>query len=373
MDKIEKSQVYDDPVLGIRETASTEKYWEKTQDSYSKKKYKDAIINLLNYLDPELVKTYGNKDQTEFSIPNGSLMVNISLKDNKFSVNAPFLKLPEKKVNVLLRQLSEINFMALFLSQIGLKGDELYFKYSTELELCEPYKIYDVLYEICINGDYYDDIFIDEMGAKRLKEMEVKDFSKAQKEKAWKMFNEYIDESLQHLEYFGTNRWFGPGLDSARITLMKMDYLLQPQGLLVSDIQKILNSSWNNGRLNLNEVFDKTKEDIRKLKEWDQKKFNENVYIPKFLISPKKRASLMALQDIMRPDYDSAKRYVQEFNFFESAHFCLYAIYNLFFRNTIPIKVEGILNDALKKASGKKFEEASGILLKILDKVMAMK
>ncbi|MBN1897713.1 MAG: hypothetical protein JW827_02965 [Spirochaetes bacterium] len=371
MEKIEKSPLYDEPVLGIIGSSISLEHWDKCQDSWTKKKYKDTVINLLNYLDPSLLKEYGNKDKTEFNIPHGSIMVKITIKDNQFNVHAPFLKLPKDKQNIIMRQISELNFFRLLLAQIKLDKDVLFFNYTTPLELCEPYKIWDVLYDICIFADYYDDIFIEELGAGRVSKMQVKPFTQSQLDTLWDLYQKYLDESLKHLEYFEANRWWIPGLDSARITLMKLDYLLQPQGKLVSDIQKTLNDSF--GGMAPNEIFNKTKTEIAKLKKWNRKKFDENMYIPKFLIPPKRRASLSVAQNILRPDYETAKNYHDQSNFFAATHFALYAIYNLFFRNTIPTKVEEVLNSGLKKASHLDWKVASEKLLQVLEKVMKMK
>ena len=65
----------------------------------------------------------------------------ISLLNNTCSIKAPFLQLPEKNVVGLLRQMAEINFSVLVMSQIVRHENQLWFEFACPLELLEPYKI----------------------------------------------------------------------------------------------------------------------------------------------------------------------------------------------------------------------------------------
>lgn len=372
MNKIENSLLFDSPLLGIQKSTISLEHWEETKKAYSNNQYKETVINLLKYLNPQIVKEYGNNDQTELNIPHGSTMINIFIKDKMFKVVAPFLKMPGKNQNVIMRQIVELNFFSLILSQILLKDNEFYFTYSTPLELCEPYKLYDILYEICIYADYYDDIFIQDLGAERSCPMQVKAYSDLQKETLYKRFVKYLDESIDHLNYFETNRWYIPGLDSARISLMKIDYILMPQGKLVSDIQNTLKKSFNRN-IPPNELFDKTKKAIGIMRALSKDAFLESMYIPCFLIPPKKRATLSIVQNTIKPDYESAKNFCGQNNYFASTHYSLYAIYNLLYRNTIPPEIEELLVKGLIQTSGIGWKEAAEKLLSLLADIMQRK
>jgi hypothetical protein len=174
------------------------------------------------------------------------------------------------------------------------------------------------------------------------------------------------------MSYFESMRWYGLALDTARITIMKIDYFMHPQGKLVTDIQKALGTSLRRN-MPLNELFERTKQEIIKLNEYDQSKFNENMYIPRFLIQPRKRASITVAQSMMKNDYNAASKYLSEANYIASVQFSLYAIYNLLFRNTIPIKLEEVLNTGLKKAGSKDWKSAANQLVNTLTKVYKMK
>ena len=113
-------------------------YWDKVTAAYDAGNYKEAILNLLNYVDPGLISRTGNADASEFTIPHGSALIGLKIGSDTFSVNAPFLILPEKNSIPLLRQVASINFSPLVLADISLEKDQLSFSYSCPLSLCEP-------------------------------------------------------------------------------------------------------------------------------------------------------------------------------------------------------------------------------------------
>ncbi|MCP4131207.1 MAG: YbjN domain-containing protein [bacterium] len=369
---MDKTHIYDKPILGIKESPDSVKYWNMATKSFEEKNYKESLLNLLNYMDPSIVAEKGNKDKSQFKIPHGSIVLEFDIKDDSFEITAPFLKLPEKKANIIMRQVSEINFSTIFLSQIYLKENELYFHYSAPLELCEPYKIYYIFYEMCVYADYYDDIFIDEMGAERLRELNVTEFSSQQKEQIWQKFQEYLKEAFDYIEYCQSKRWDFLGLDSALISLMKIDYYMQPQGKLRSDIEDITNKAYDTNTPP-NELLERIKTMITELKTtYTREKFDESTYIPNFLISVKKRAELPVTKDILQKDFEDAKTNLSQSAHFSSVIIMLYSIYNLFYRNSVPLEIETVLNEGLEKAGGQPYEPASKLLFEAFSKVMEM-
>ena len=95
---------------------------------------------------------------------HGSIIVNIKLDEEKLSITAPFVALPEKGRIPLLRQVAGLNFNAMDLATIYLRDNRLSFEYSCPIQLINPYKIYYILQEICCTGDKYDDEFETKFG-----------------------------------------------------------------------------------------------------------------------------------------------------------------------------------------------------------------
>ncbi|MBN1150299.1 hypothetical protein JXA84_03640, partial [candidate division WOR-3 bacterium] len=202
------SYLYEKPIGGLIGLTDFTNRWQVTIDSFNDKKFRQTVINFLNYLNPEVIKKYGNKTGDQFSIPHGSIVLNLKISEDSLYIDAPFLSIPESKVNPLLRQVSEINFSILFLTQIVLEESKLFFRIKIPLELCEPYKLYNIFYEICINADFYDDIFIEKFQAQRIYEPKCTKYSEKDLQKFFDMFKEHVTEALDYLAYFENKRWF---------------------------------------------------------------------------------------------------------------------------------------------------------------------
>src|ERR1043165_9768279 len=114
-------------------------YWNVALDTHQNKDYKASFYALMDYIDPQLRKKFGNDDQTYFEVPHGSIVVHIKLVEDRIEIHAPFIELPETNAVPVLRKITEINFTPLNLAAIRLKGNFLEFHYSCKMSAFEPY------------------------------------------------------------------------------------------------------------------------------------------------------------------------------------------------------------------------------------------
>ncbi|MBZ0166175.1 MAG: YbjN domain-containing protein [Candidatus Omnitrophica bacterium] len=362
---------YYKPLLGIMSAKNDAKYWNKALEYYEKGRLRDTLHNTINYCDPYALKR--NKDHDSIMIPHGSTVLHVSVREGYIQVLAPFVKLGEGNMTPLLRQVNEINFSVLTTSQIRLRGNELFFSFKTPMEACEPGKIYDVFHEICIQADYYDDIFVDELGAQRFKEPEVKPFSPGQQKTAWKIFRDILTECDAYISYLQDERSFAVGLDAAIMTLMKLDCVLAPQGKLRSDIEKQISTGLQKGQLSDAEKLNEVMDGIHKLRDnYTQERFLASLYIPHFFISVRTPVTLARVQEVLRNDCVNSEKELAHGRQISGLYFLMFGIYNLLYRYSPPVKIEEALNHALKKVSGKKWPDAAQILLGHIQKIMAL-
>lgn len=353
---MDKSFKYDGSIVKQNSYKETVKFWNNCMDLYEKKKYKESIINFLNYMNPDLVKEKSKNNNTEFNFPHGSMMINFLINNDSYEITAPFLKVPQKKAVILLRQICEINFSKLTLSQIFCKKNELYFYYKAPLTLCYPYKLWDLFHEICINADYYDDLFITQLEASRINEMEVKKYSKNEIEEFWKIYNEIIDFGIDGCKEYQEKRWFNIGVDHGFITLMKMDHVLNPQGIIGN---YILDYFFYNSASNEEGNLSKLIENLNKLKLIDKKIFEESIYRPVFLISPKRHADPDFIKNFLKEIIETAKANIASSNFITAAYTLLYKFYYILFSYSIPKEIESDVITALEKSSKNNFEDTA--------------
>ena len=365
------SPKYHKPVLGIMSAKNDVKYWNKALEFYEKGRLRDTLNNTIKYCDPYALQR--NRDQEQIMIPHGSTVLNVAIREGYIQIIAPFVKLGEGNMTPLLRQVNEINFSVLTTSQIRLRGNELFFWYQTPMEACEPSKIYDVFHEICIQADYYDDIFVDELGAQRFREPEVKPLSGGQQKTVWKSFQEILAEFDAYMTYLQDERSFSVGLDAAIMTLMKLDYVLAPQGKLRSDIEQNISAGMQKGQLSDAEKLTEVIAGIHKLRdEYTQDRFLASMYIPHFFISVRTPVALARVQEVLRNDCTNAEKEIAHGRTISGFYYLMFGIYNLLYRYSPPVKIEEMLNNALKKVAGKKWGDAAGILSAQIQKIMAM-
>src|SRR5579863_2950832 len=124
-----------------------EETWSLTMKLFEEGKYVESILATIDYANPTLRQKFGNKEQTQFQFPHGSAVINITIDNGILKIHTPFLKLPADAKIPLMRRVSEINFGTLSLPQIYLKDEELYFHYENPVEMCYPYKVYDIFRE----------------------------------------------------------------------------------------------------------------------------------------------------------------------------------------------------------------------------------
>lgn len=363
---------YRKPIANISDNKTDPTHWQTVLQTYDSGKYKEAIIENLNYIDKEVVKSMGNAGLTEFVIPHGSIRLTLTIKDGKFKVTAPFLKINEKNAIPIMRQVAEINFSVLILSKIILKEDnKLYFEYNNPIELSEPYKVYGILKEICNNADYYDDVFVEKYGAERLTEIQSKKYTQAEMDEAWSMYGKILREGLEYAAFFESKRWFYFAWDSMANSLLKLDYVLSPQGYLKGELENSVATLYV--QEGIEDINAKVKEKIGKLMEVDKKKFEECMYMPNFLIPVKYNTNFSVLQEYAQKSYDRAKSEYGSSNYLGAFYTLLYQIYNTFYRDSIPFYAAKLLNESLEAAGGKPWKDAATILLSAYDKIMGSK
>ncbi len=344
-------------------------YWQNVLNFYENKNYKESTISLLRYANPDMFEKYGNADKTYFEIPHGSVNLKIRITNDLFSVEAECLKLPESNTIPLLRQAAQINFSPLNLTNLLLKDDALYFQYECPIETCDPYKIWDVLYEICIYADSYDDEFIGKFKSKRIHEPKIKKYTEAESNDLYNNLMAMIEEAKQYTNYFYSKRWDYFCWDIAAITLLKIDHHIAPQGTLRADLEKEINyqmSSKDSHQQRIRYAL----EFFEKIRNMTADKIKDNFYKIETFISPRRRATHETLVNTMKGTYERA---TDEYNKKDDLACTLsvqYIFYYILYYYNFEDKYFNEMHTALRQSSGKSWAEAANILYPALQRIM---
>ena len=343
--------------------------WQDTTKLFEEGKHLESLLKLFDYVDKDLIAKRGNADKTEFNVPHGSVVVSIKIENEQVNIRVPFLKMPDKNTIPLLRRITEINFSPLNLATIVLEGDELQFKYSTELKLCEPWKMYYVFREICINADNYDDEFIEKFGAIRIHEPKVEYFAESEQEEIWNTYQSMLSESSQYCEYFENKRTPGFVWDVLLQLFFRIDYLIAPQGALRTDLEKIVGYMQNNN-YSIQQKIDKGKSFFAELKNITKEELCSNLYISDLFIPVKSTATHEKVKETFKNQFETAKKEMVHNDYIGASLSIRYIFLYEFYYSYAPDDVVEIITTALEKSSGQPWAEAANILWAAMNQVM---
>lgn len=365
---MEKIISYDKSLLKSLKSSLDRDHWKYVMDEWDAKRYKNAVIGTLEYINRDAIKKYGNPDKTSFNIPHGSIKVQIQITDTDFIVTAPFLGLPDGPKVPVLRQVAQLNFHPLKLSNIILSNGQLNFEYKSPLDTCEPYKVYDILSEITYYADNHDDEFIKKFNAKRLNEPEVEMYDSQTVDKSWERFTAMINECKEYIQHFEGKRLPYFVWDIVSITLRKMEYALSPQGFLRVELEKTINDLMNQN-LNINDKINRGKEFIDKLSKYEKASFQADLYKPVIFVPYKTSSSLENVKKSLEANYG---RFNDEYNkqdYMGAAFTGLYAIYDLFYLYDMQDDIRECLESSLENSQQKGYSEACGIYKKAFEQI----
>lgn len=343
--------------------------WENVVELFENGKYKESLLRLLDYVDKDLVSHTGNTDKTEFNIPHGSVVVNIKLHNETLDVKVPFLRLPEKSAIPILRKIAEINFSPLTITNIFLEDNDLVFKYSSPLNLCEPWKMYSVFREICINADNFDDEFIQKFSATRFQEPKITDFDPQKKEEIWNNYQALLAETKEYIDYFENKRIEGFVWDALLQLFLNMDYIIAPQGALRTDLEEVVGFMQNNN-YGFHEKIEKGKNFYKKLQQVTREQLDSNLYVSEVFIPIKYSASLQKVRETFTHQYETAKKEMSNSDFMGAALSIRYVFLYEFYYAYAPDDIVEKMTQALEQSSGKTWEEAARILWQAIDGIM---
>ena len=327
-------------------------------DAFDEKDYMRSFHALIDYINPEFRKKYGNASGTEFEIPHGSIMVSLKIEGEQLKVRAPFLSIPEKGKVPLLRQIAGLNFNNMDLAQISLKDDQLFFEYSCPIALMEPYKIYYILEEICYTGDKYDDEFITKFDAKRIYEPKVEPYDAATLGQVYDVIQQSCTECLDALKHFESNRKYGYAWNVTACTIHKIMYYAHPQGQLLNDLNKAVREL-DREDIPLPEVVAIGKKVVEKLQSTPKEKFAEDLYFVETFVPAKRRSNLKNIQENFEEPFKRAEKSLENNDPMTCCVTVTYNFYRLYHYNNVQDDINAVVVKAMTESSAKPWDEAT--------------
>ena len=360
---------FDRSPLGSTKSKINVPYWNTVLNAFDNGNYNEVLPALLHYVNPEISEKYGNKEKNYYEIPHGSVIVKIKQEKDEILVEAPFLSISKSARIPLMRQVAQLNFYPLTLTKIVLDDDDkLSFTYRGPVELSDPYKLYDIFREICINADRYDDEFITKFKAEWLQEPRIERYSEKELEDFWNIVQSYVTEAFEFIEYLESKRIFDYLYDILKSTFTKIDYYIAPQGYLRSEFERSIADL--DSKDPYNDRIYRAKEFLKKLKEYDKNKFLEDVYKADVFIPYKYSSSIENIRKNFQYAHNTSTDEISKRSYM-GAYFTLYCEFlRLFYYNNVDNELSDLVITALENSAQKPWEEAAVILKDAMNTVM---
>ncbi|GHN03278.1 hypothetical protein WSM22_47670 [Cytophagales bacterium WSM2-2] len=358
---------FDRTLSGVEENKYNFSYWNTVTNLYDQKQYRESVIALIKYIDESLLTKCGNADQTEFNFPHGSTIVNLKI-GKTLEITTPFINLPSTTSVPLMRQVAQLNFWPISISNAVLSNNQIHFRFSCPIELAEPFKIFYTMKEMCQEADNNDDRFIEMFKASYIQEPKIQRYPEVHLEATWNQVQFYVDQCLSCLSFFESKRW-GYYWDILACSLMQIDYFASPQGFVHAELDKAIYDLHDN-QADVNQRIQYTKAFMEKLKKYDKKKFLDSIYKAETFIPFRSGASI----DNVRQQLDYANNTSldeMKNKYFIGAYFSMYyGMLRILYYNRMDIPVSNYIETAMVSASGRSWEESAGVLRSAYDALM---
>jgi hypothetical protein len=216
--------------------------WTEADVLFKERKYKESIETFFSYLrDDELenVSIETNSSGGKFHFYQGSKIITGFYDEENFEAEVVLAIMPQPSVPVM-RRLLEMNFK-LYYSRYEIHENKLCMLFDSDIETANPSKLYYGLKELATKADKQDDLLVQDftslepIGIDHLVEIPGDE-----KEVKYRYFQKWIKETLDLIESVDVDKFSGGIAYSLLALAYRIDYLIIPQGKLLSEIEKIV-------------------------------------------------------------------------------------------------------------------------------------
>ena len=216
--------------------------WNAAESLFKEKKYHESIAAFFDYLLDEsqenMVHTpEGTKGQFHFY--QGSKIIRGHYNEEVLEAEVTLAEMPQPSVPVM-RRLLEMNF-ALYYSRYALNENRISMMFDSDIETANPSKLYYGLKELATKADKQDDLLVQDFTT--LLPVDTDHIiAIPEEEKAIKLkyFKKWIADTLGLIDKVDADKFSG-GIAYLLLALAyRIDFLIAPEGKLLSEIEKIV-------------------------------------------------------------------------------------------------------------------------------------
>lgn len=216
--------------------------WNKADVLFKEKKFHESIAAFFDYLKDDalenvMLETSGTEGK--FYFYQGSKIIRGTYNEKTLEAAVVLALMPQPNVPVM-RRLLEMNFN-LYYSRYALQEDKLYMMFDSDIETANPSKLYYGLKELAAKADKQDDLLVQEFTSLLVTGTDhIEEIPEEEKVVKYRYFLKWIKDALDLVESVDADKFSG-GIAYVLLALAyRIDYLIVPQGKLLSELEKIV-------------------------------------------------------------------------------------------------------------------------------------
>ena len=261
--------------------------WTDADNLYKEKKYTESIDAFFDYLRDESADNVvyeRNGTEGRFLLYQGSTIVRGSFNNEKLQAEVTLAKMTEPSIPVM-RRLLEMNFN-LFYNRFALENDRLCMRFDSDPEMASPSKLYYGLKELATKADKQDDLLVQDFATLETTDNDhITVIPDLEKEVKCRYFQKWIKETLEHITTLDADKFAG-GISYMLLSLIyRIDYLIAPEGKLLSDLEKIGGLYFKKDERQVVEKSRDMIEEFKKLQLLTNGEINKNLFRSKYTYS----------------------------------------------------------------------------------------
>ena len=356
---------YQRPIPSISDPVIHVAHWETAIEAYDEKEFKKSVLEVLNYINPALLKGKELNGDIEIIQMQGSAEIHVKITDKTLRIQAPFLKITNETNKVaLLRRVGEVNFSPLGLASIVLRDDELWFEHEMSLVVSQPNKVYDLLHEVCVYADDYDDQFIDKYNATFYKEPAIKALTEKEQDEVWTQISNIFEDYHNYTQFFIEKRWTNFQWDNLVISLLKLSNMPYIHGKLRSDLIEYVRNLFN-GDIDFQFRVDKGVNFMKKLTAKSREEIMKNTYHAEQFISLRWRSSPQIITDRLKGNFEQVQKYEKEESNFNLSYYLQFTLLKLIYDFNLDENYKKTIEKVMEDVSSLDPDEAAPKLVKV--------
>ncbi|MFD2590043.1 hypothetical protein ACFSTE_04325 [Aquimarina hainanensis] len=361
-----KNNTYFPPIQAKKVATRQEEKWDEAIALFNSKQYNKVLPTILDYVGSHL---QNKKNGNTYEIAHGSVVITITQTVDELVIKCPFLNIANAKRVPLMRRLAEIRMSPLNLTNVALENELVYFSFSCPINVCEPYKIYGVLREICYYADSYDDEFIEKFNAAHLQEPNITPLSDDIKKAAYANYQKIIEEGLQRFDHYMENRHENNAWYTLNITLKKIEFYAEPQGYLRTVLENAIDDIFDRNTPFQNRLL-QGKASLKKLQNYSIDKFSADLYQVETFIPYKYSGKKENIRENWADSYTDVQEMIANARFEDASNVLQSCFYGLFYYNLVDESIGEPIINALAQADGQNWNQAAPVLMKGMEAIM---